>query len=133
MLKVIGIALAGIIVASAAWSQNATPTLQQHEKACTALATATFANIHAGCDNLAIKILEGTTVEGCTAMSIVLRNRNFRKFMLAAEQPTVMPPERVVEQLRTLCTEFINTAVAVNGNDRRIECLGASRGRAGCY
>jgi hypothetical protein len=114
MFKLIGITLAGLLVATAAWSQNTSSIPQRHEMTCTALATATFANIHASCDNLAIKMLEGTTVEGCTAMSLVLRNRNFRNFGLAAEQPIVMRPEHVVDQLRILCTEFIKTAATVN-------------------
>jgi len=109
-----------IIFAFIAWKAMGmahAQTAQQssHEASCRALAAATIASLHQGCDNLAIKMLEGTSVDGCTAMAINLRNRNFIRDTYRRNPASIeihMPwDDRIVIQLRTLCTEFLAAAL----------------------
>jgi hypothetical protein len=145
-INVIMVSTLAVLIGSAALAQQPQPEpLLSHEATCKALATATFASLHSDCRNLAIRTLEGSTIEGCVAMAIVIRNRNAYRFNpRTADQPSlVMPPERIVEQMRVLCTDFIKTAPLQNeatqptsidreAHDRRVRCLTAG-GRGTCY
>jgi hypothetical protein len=110
MFKAIGIlAIAGFLLANGALGQTAQQS--SHDASCRALASATLGNLHAGCDNLAIKMMEGTSIDGCTAMAINLRNRNFirdtRRLNPASVEVHMPWDQNIVLQLRTLCTEFV--------------------------